>query len=77
MKLNRTGEQGSVPSRNDRFFTNDDYWYYTTREGVNIGPFDSLEDATHGANEFIDFICGAEPSFSRTLERYSRNPAIA
>ncbi|MGQ9424967.1 DUF6316 family protein [Gilvimarinus sp. F26214L] len=72
MKFNRTGEQGNVPARTDRFFTSNDYWYYTTREGVDIGPFDSFEDAANGANEFIDFICGAEPSFSETLELYSR-----
>ncbi|MCW8195417.1 hypothetical protein F6455_11520 [Proteobacteria bacterium 005FR1] len=72
MKSNRTGEQGNVPARTDRYFTSNDYWYYTTREGVDIGPFDSLEDAMRGANEFVDFIGGAEPSFSRTLERYGR-----
>lgn len=72
MHSNRTGEQGNVPQRTDRFFSNNDYWYYTTREGVDIGPFDSLQDAATGANEFIDFICGAEPSFSRTLKRYGR-----
>ncbi len=77
MKLNRTGEQGNVPDREDRFFTSKDYWYYTTREGVDIGPFDSLDDAMHGAAEFIDFISNADPSVSRTLERYGRNSAVA
>lgn len=72
MKSNRNGEQGNVPARTDRFFTSNDYWYYTTREGVDIGPFDSLEDAENGAYEFIEFISGAEPSFSRTLKRYSQ-----
>lgn len=71
MKDNRTGEQGKVPERSDRFFSKDEYWYYTTREGVEIGPFDSLEDASNGANEFIDFICRAEPNFSATLEHFS------
>jgi hypothetical protein len=77
MKSNRTGEQGNVPARTDRFFPSNDYWYYTTREGVDIGPFDTLEDAMHGAGEFIEFISGAEPSFARTLERYARHSAIA
>ena len=71
MRLNRTGEHGKVPERNDRFFLRDEYWYYTTREGVDIGPFDTLEDASTGASEFIDYIVDAEPAFSRTLEQYS------
>ena len=70
MRNNRNGEKGKIPERHERFFQTEDYWYYTTREGVDIGPFDSLEDACHGANEFIDFICGAEPAFSRTLAQY-------
>lgn len=77
MSLNRSGEQGSVPEREDRFFTSNEYWYYTTREGVDIGPFDSLDDAIQGAAEFIDFVSEADPSFSRTLERYGRNSAVA
>lgn len=75
MKLNRTGEQGNVPFRSNRFFNSNGYWYYTTREGVDIGPFDSHEDAARGACEFIEFISRVEPSFARTLERYSRRAA--
>ncbi|WP_460224486.1 DUF6316 family protein [Aurantivibrio infirmus] len=76
MKLNRTGEQGKLPERNDRYYMKEEYWYYTTREGVDIGPFDSLDDATNGASEFIDFISAVEPGFVRTLEQYG-NQAVA
>lgn len=76
MRHNRMGEHGMVPPRNDRFFQVQDYWYYSTREGVDIGPFDNFEEASVGAAEFIDFICGAEPSFARTLEQYS-NRSVA
>lgn len=77
MSSNRTGEQGSVPEREDRFFSSSEYWYYTTREGVDIGPFDSLEEAMHGAGEFIEFISGVEPSFSSTLQQYRPHSAVA
>jgi len=70
MSLPRNGENGRVPARHERFFQSDEYWYYTTREGVDIGPFDNLEDAIGGADEFVNFICSVEPSFSHTLERY-------
>ena len=76
MKAHRNGENGKVPSRNDRFFQSEEYWYYTTREGVDIGPFDSLEEAAHGANEFIDFISSVEPAFIHTLEQYSPRALI-
>lgn len=76
MKSNRNGENGKVPARHERYFQNEDYWYYTTREGVDIGPFDTAEDAAHGADEFVEFICGVEPAFIRTLEQY-RPRAVA
>jgi hypothetical protein len=55
-KLSRKGEQGTAPVRSLRYLQKDGYWYYTTREGVDIGPFDSLDDAEMGVAEFIDFI---------------------
>ena len=67
---NRNGENGKVPQRHERFFQSEEYWYYTTREGVDIGPFDSFDDATQGADDFVSFICSAEPGFIHTLEQY-------
>lgn len=71
MEPNRDGEQGAaVPERTGRFLKKNGYWYYSTREGVDIGPFDSREDAEVGVGEFIDFICAAEPQVLEALERY-------
>lgn len=70
--MNRTGEAGGVPIRSKRFFKKGDYWYYGTREGVDIGPFDNVHEAEIGASEFIDFIIHAEPSVIQTLEKYGR-----
>lgn len=67
---NRTGENGSVPDRQGRFLQKEDYWYYTTREGVDIGPFDSRTDAEVGVGEFIDFICASEPQILAALKQY-------
>lgn len=68
---NREGEEGvAVPERNGRFLQKQGYWYYTTREGVDIGPFDTREDAEIGVGEFIDFICEAEPRVREALEQY-------
>ncbi|WP_347330675.1 DUF6316 family protein [Marinimicrobium locisalis] len=70
MSTNRAGEQGAVPNRSGRFMEKDGYWYYTTREGVDIGPFDSREEAEIGVGEFIDFICAADPRILEVLESY-------
>jgi hypothetical protein len=31
--------------RADRFHRSDGYWYFVTREGVNMGPFESKQRA--------------------------------
>lgn len=73
--MNRTGEDGGVPTRSKRFFQKGEYWYYSTREGVDIGPFDTLHEAETGASDFIDFIIHAEPAVIETLERYATKAA--
>ena len=70
MTMNRTGESGTCPTRTQRFFKKSEYWYYSTREGVDIGPFDSLGEAESGVSDFIDFILHAEPGIIKSLERY-------
>ncbi len=73
--MNRTGENCELPMRQSRFFETDGYWYYNTREGVAIGPFDSMSEAETGVSDFIDFIMHAEPSVSETLAKYARAAA--
>lgn len=68
--FNRSGEEGSVPTRHGRFQQKGNYWYYSTREGVDIGPFDSRDDAEVGVGEFIDFICASEPKIADILKQY-------
>lgn len=66
----RNGEDGVIPPRSGRFAKKDGYWYYNTREGVDIGPFDSLTEAEAGAVAFIDYIRSANPGASDVLKRY-------
>jgi hypothetical protein len=70
MSEHRIGEEGGIPNRSGRFIQKQDYWYYTTREGVDIGPFDTRDEAEVGVGEFIDFVCAAEPKILEILERY-------
>ena len=61
MQANRMGENGAVPIRTDRFFAVNSAWYFATREGASIGPFESKDDAAQGLQDFVDFIALAEP----------------
>lgn len=61
MQNNRKGENGPAPMRTDRFFAVKSSWYFATREGASIGPFDNKDEAAQGLSDFIDFIALAEP----------------
>jgi hypothetical protein len=58
---NRIGEGGNVPSRTERFFAVTSGWYFATREGAPIGPFDDKNEAENGLDDFIEFMSLAEP----------------
>ncbi|MCB1662760.1 MAG: hypothetical protein KDI20_09180 [Pseudomonadales bacterium] len=32
------------------------HWYFSTREGTDVGPFDSRDEASSGLQDFIQFI---------------------
>ena len=66
MHPNRQGEAGPVPVRSDRFFAAQGQWYFATREGAPIGPFEDKEEARQGLDDFIEFMQLAEP---KTLSR--------
>lgn len=67
---NRCGEQGNLPERNSRFVKKGNYWYYSTREGVDIGPFDNQKDAELGVAEFIEYLTESEPKVTDLLKLY-------
>lgn len=69
--MNRNGESGETPKRKSRIFGKDGYWYYTTREGFDIGPFDSQQEAEKGVSHFIDFVLHASPEQLDSLTCYN------
>lgn len=70
MKINRQGENGQPPPRSARIFNMENYWYFATREGTDIGPFDSREEASSGLQDFLQFIQLAN---QRTLQSFLHN----
>lgn len=67
MNLNRQGESGPVPLRSDRFFAAQGEWYFATREGAPIGPFEDKDEARQGLGDFIEFLALAEPKILSRL----------
>lgn len=61
MRANRAGENGPVPKRHGRFFQESSMWFFNTREGASIGPFDNRFEAEQGLKDFLDFITLADP----------------
>ncbi len=71
MEINRAGEAGTIPGRSARFFKKHNVWFFHTREGADVGPFDDANDAERGLKDFVDFLTLADPktltSFYRSL----------
>jgi len=68
MKSNRKGETGKVPHRSSRIFHMKNLWYYDTREGVDIGPFHSHDEALASLQEFLQF---TQLANNKTLKAFS------
>jgi hypothetical protein len=73
--MNRKEEVGVVPIRSDRLFTQHNYWYFRTREGMDIGPFDSISEAVDGINGFVDFVQTTEPEVVTRITEYVTHAA--
>lgn len=53
----RTGESDSkVWYRSERYFYVDGSWYFSTREGIDIGPYSSRLAASNGLSLFIHYM---------------------
>jgi len=73
MTSGRKGEVGKLPPRSSRIFHMDNLWYFNTREGVDIGPFHSQNEAFSSLQDFLEFIQLANKtilkSFSSALNK--------
>lgn len=60
MSPKRKGEDVNYPFRSQRIFTVGSEWYFTTREGKDVGPFKNKED-TEG--ELLLYLRGIAPTW--------------
>jgi chromatin remodeling complex protein RSC6 len=66
----RKNEKINVPARTDRLFEQENYWYFRTREGMDIGPFDTRGEASVGAKSFVGFLEGSQPEIVSRVTDY-------
>jgi len=62
MDMLRKGESGVIPFRSGRFFSIENKWYFSSREGIDHGPYDSKHDAEVNLDCFINNIMRVEQS---------------
>ncbi len=62
MRTFRKDEQPRSWFRSDRLFSVDGYWYFSTREGVDIGPYDTQCEAQIEAGFLRELLLGAQQS---------------
>lgn len=70
MELHRQTELGPLPRRRQRFFKDRGFWYFKTREGIAVGPFDRINQAVSGSREYIHCVAPS-PRLQQTLRHYS------
>jgi len=56
-------------SQSDRYFCLDSHWYFTTREGLIMDPYESRELAAHEIQVYIKFVSAANKTVLSLLKR--------
>lgn len=46
----------SAHSRSERIFSNEDLWYFKTREGNDVGPFRYRSEAETNLSDFLEHL---------------------
>lgn len=68
MSIFRDGESSTAADRTDRYFQNGEGdWFFNTREGFELGPFESILEAHEALGEYLSFIGAADP---KTLQQF-------
>ena len=60
LKTYREDEPQEIPNRSGRFYQKDGDWYLQTREGIELGPFESHAEASVCLDDYLEFIGSAD-----------------
>lgn len=63
----RNGELAASPSRSKRVFLAHQHWYFDTREGITVGPFDYRALAENALDNYIAFMHSAPNATIKTF----------
>lgn len=54
LKINRFTEHGTIPFRSERFYQNNNEWFFSVRQTEDQGPFRSFDDARSALTTYIN-----------------------
>jgi len=66
----RAGESNKTWSRSDRVFSIGMAWFIATREGIDIGPFNSKKEAQQHTNRVVSLLSEAESHWEACMIAY-------
>jgi hypothetical protein len=74
----RSGEAEQLWFRTDRIFRSDGAWYFATREGIDVGPYEHREDARRDAKSLIRLLAQNPPhdvqAATLTIQQFMERP---
>lgn len=72
----RNGEPQKHWYRSNRFFQVEGIWFFSTREGLDVGPFDSENDARYHERKLKSLLikCSSEESARHAILEYKHRP---
>ncbi len=65
-----TDRKPKVRFRANRFHRSNGYWYFVTREGINMGPFESKERAESQLTNYLEAITTVPANALLIPDRY-------
>lgn len=73
----RAGEPPRNWYRSGRFYNVDGVWFFSTREGIDVGPFPSERDARRGERRLVGLLkrTGTPEEAYRTIYEYKHRPS--
>ena len=71
MLKQRKNERSGHWFRSERLFSVDGFWYFSTREGVEMGPYETRRDAQIEAGLLRELLMGTPPGLAtRTVQEF-------
>lgn len=64
-------QKSNYTLQSSRFFKLYNYWYFATREGATLGPFDTREQAAVATEDYIGFVEDAPLAAIEMLQRHA------